>query len=251
VVAVESRAPQRVIPHHRPISLAGLPSLILAGAMAVFLAMPLIGLVQRALLNGGMLEAMRRPIVLEAVRLSLLTTVIVLALALVFGSPLALVLARRRFRGIILLDSLVDLPIVLPPAVAAAAATLGRRGRWAGCSRAWASGAFHHRGRRSGQFRRRAVLRARRRSGFLAVPREYEEAARVEGCDRVGSLLLVTAPIAAPGPVRWRGPVLGARTRQFGATIMFAVSSWGGPRRCRWRFTPPWKAISMRLSACR
>ena len=53
-----------------------------------------------------------------------------LVLALIFGSPLALVLARRRFPGITLLDTLVDLPIVLPPAVAGLALllTFGRRG---------------------------------------------------------------------------------------------------------------------------
>ncbi len=76
------------------------------------------------------MAAIGRPIVLEAVRLSLVTTGMVLLLALIFGSPLALLLARRRFRGIGLLDSLVDLPIVLPPAVAGLALllTFGRRG---------------------------------------------------------------------------------------------------------------------------
>jgi molybdate transport system permease protein len=47
------------------------------------------------------LAAIGRPIVLEAVRLSLVTTGMVLLLALIFGSPLALLLARRRPRSLV------------------------------------------------------------------------------------------------------------------------------------------------------
>src|SRR5215831_2336796 len=73
---------------------------VLALLMSLFLILPMIGLIQRAMVNGGLLDAIRRPIVYEAVRLSILTTIAVLLLTLVFGSALGLVLARRRFRGI-------------------------------------------------------------------------------------------------------------------------------------------------------
>jgi molybdate transport system permease protein len=198
----------------------------LAGALCVFLGLPLFGLFQRAAVDGGLLDALRRPIVVEAVRLSLITTVIVLVLALIFGSPLALVLARRQFPGKIIVDTLVDLPIVMPPAVAGLALllTLGRRGLLGGVlasigvelpftTAAVIVASFFV----AAPFYVRAA-----RSGFLAVPREYEEAARVEGATEWEVFRHVTMPIAAPalfgGAVLCWARALG----EFGATIMFA-----------------------------
>jgi molybdate transport system permease protein len=194
--------------------------------MSAFLILPILGLMQRALVSGTLLAAIQRPIVYEAVRLSLLTTVAVLLLTLVFGSPLALVLARRRFRGITLLDSVVDLPIVLPPAVAGLALllTFGRRGvlgpqlsalgiELPFTTAAVVVASFFV----AAPFYIRAA-----RSGFLAVPREYEEAARVEGATEWEVFRFVTAPVAAPalfgGAVLCWARALG----EFGATIMFA-----------------------------
>ena len=65
-------------PRARRLRAATAPSLILASVLVLFLALPLVGLLQRALVNGGLADAMHRPIVLEAVRLSLITTVLVL-----------------------------------------------------------------------------------------------------------------------------------------------------------------------------
>ena len=227
-VAVPARAAQRRRPgdRRRPINFAALPSLLLAGALCVFLGLPLFGLLQRAAVDGGLLDALRRPIVVEAVRLSLITTVIVLVLALIFGSPLALVLARRQFPGKIIVDTLVDLPIVMPPAVAGLALllTLGRRGLLGGVLASFGVEL---------PFTTAAVIVASffvaapfyvraARSGFLAVPREYEEAARVEGATEWQVFRHVTTPIAAPalfgGAVLCWARALG----EFGATIMFA-----------------------------
>jgi len=65
------------------------------------------------------------------------------------------------------------------------------------------------------------------RSGFLAVPREIEEAARVEGASNWQLFRLVTAPLASPallgGAVLCWARALG----EFGATIMFAGSFQG------------------------
>jgi molybdate transport system permease protein len=202
------------------------PSVILAFALSVFLALPLLGLLQRALVAGTLLDAIGRPIVYEAVRLSMLTTAAVLVLTLVFGSPLALVLARRRFIGKTLVDSVVDLPIVLPPAVAGLALllTFGRRGLFGGplsamgielpfTTAAVVIASFFV----AAPFYVRAA-----RSGFLSVPREYEEAARVEGANEWEVLRHVTVPIAAPalfgGAILCWARALG----EFGATIMFA-----------------------------
>jgi molybdate transport system permease protein len=212
-------------------SLAGWPSIALATVLCAFLFLTLFGLIARALLAGGMWEALRRPIVLEAVRLSLLTTLVVLGLALVFGSPLALVLARRRFRGINVLDSLVDLPVVLPPAVAGLALllTFGRRGLLGtplsaiGIELPFTTAAVVL----ASLFVAAPFYVRAARTGFLSVPREYEEAARVEGASEWQVFWHVSVPIAAPailgGAILCWARALG----EFGATIMFAGQIMG------------------------
>ena len=80
---------------HRPSR--GLVALTLPPVL--FLAVPVVGLVARALLGGGLLAALASPVVLDALRLSVVTTAISLGLTLAFGTPLAYLLARRRFRG--------------------------------------------------------------------------------------------------------------------------------------------------------
>src|SRR5207244_1473 len=202
------------------------PSVILSIVLTAFLALPLLGLVQRTLVAGTFFDAIRRPIVYEAVRLSMLTTAAVVVLTLIFGSPLALVLARRRFVGKTLLDSVVDLPIVLPPAVAGLALllTFGRRGLLGGPLSAVGIEL---------PFTTAAVVMASlfvaapfyvraARAGFLGVPRELEEAARVEAANEWQVFRYVTAPVAAPslfgGAILCWARALG----EFGATIMFA-----------------------------
>jgi molybdate transport system permease protein len=204
----------------------GGPSLIPALVLAVFLALPLIGLLTRAFGSGGLVDALARPIVVEALRLSAFSTVAVLGLSLLLGSPLALLLARRRFRGIGLLDSLVDLPIVLPPAVAGLALllTFGRRGLLGtplsalGIELPFTTAAVIL----ASLFVAAPFYVRAARSGFLAVPRELEEAARVEGASEWQVFRFVTMPVAAPalfgGAILCWARALG----EFGATIMFA-----------------------------
>ena len=204
----------------------GGPSVLPAAALVAFLALPLVGLLARAVGAGGLLDALGRPIVLEALRLSALTSSLVLLLALLLGSPLALLLARHRFRGIGLLDSLVDLPIVLPPAVAGLALllTFGRRGLLgtplasAGIELPFTTAAVVL----ASLFVAAPFYVRAARSGFLTVPRELEEAARVEGASEWQVFRFVTMPVAAPalfgGAVLCWARALG----EFGATIMFA-----------------------------
>ena len=206
-------------------------SVILAVVLSVFLVLPLIGLVERAAISGAILEAIQRPIVYEAVRLSMLTSSGVLVLSLIFGSPLALVLARRKFPGITLVDTLVDLPIVLPPAVAGLALllTFGRRGLLGpaldslGIQLPFTTAAVVI----ASFFVAAPFFVRAARSGFLAVPREYEEAARVEGATEWQVFRLVTMPVAAPalfgGAILCWARALG----EFGATIMFAGQFMG------------------------
>jgi molybdate transport system permease protein len=208
-----------------------LSSVPAASLLVALLALPLLGLLLRAASGTALLSSLGKPIVFEALRLSLISTVVVLAITLALGSPLALLLARRRGKLISLLDTLVDLPIVLPPAVAGLALllTFGRRGVLGGPLQAVGielpfttvavvlAGVFV-----AAPFYVRAA-----RAGFLAVPREIEEAARVEGASNWQLFRQVTVPLAAPallgGAVMCWARALG----EFGATIMFAGSFQG------------------------
>ncbi len=65
-----------------------------------------------------LIDALGAPGAVDALRLSLLTTSIALTVIVIVGTPAAYLLATRRFRGRALAITLVELPLVLPPAVA-------------------------------------------------------------------------------------------------------------------------------------
>jgi molybdate transport system permease protein len=198
---------------------------------ALFLVLPLGGLVVRVLTTGDVLQALTRPVAYEALRLSLLTTAATLGLTLVFGTPLALLLARGRFVGLRLLDTLCDLPMTLPPAVAGLALllTFGRNGLLGGqlavlgVSLPFSTAAVVV----AATFVAAPFYVRSARAGIAAVSREVEEAARVDGCDELAVFRHVTGPAA--GEALLGGAILcGARALgEFGATIMFAGSFQG------------------------
>src|SRR6266480_1102269 len=102
---------------------------ILAGSFFLFLGIPLAALIIRQ--PPTMLwQAIQQPEAIEALQLSIITTTISTLLAVVFGLPVAYVLARLRFPGRAFLETLVTMPTVLPPVVAGVAllVTFGRFG---------------------------------------------------------------------------------------------------------------------------
>lgn len=164
--------------------------------------------------------------VTQAIAISLSTSLLALLLAIALGLPLAYLLARRRFAGRTLVDTLLDLPIVLPPAVAGIALLLafGRRGL-AGP----ALGAFGI----TLSFTQAAVVLAQlfvaapyfvkaAAAGFAAVDRELELAAEVDGATPRAAFWHVTLPLSWQalfgGAVMTWARALG----EFGATIIFA-----------------------------
>lgn len=175
--------------------------------------------------------ALNSPLVREAIYLSFVTTFLTVLVTLIFGTPLAYMLARGRFRGRRLVNVLVELPIVLPPAVAGLALllTLGRRGVFGPTleslgiilpfsmtavviAQTFVAAPFYV---RSAQV------------GFHAVPREIEDAARVDGAGNLALFFLITVPLSAralgAGIVLCWARALG----EFGATILFAGSLQG------------------------
>ena len=191
----------------------------LAAAIALaFLTLPVVWLVGRALSGDGSVDES----VLVALRLSLVTTALSLALTLGFGTPLAWVLARRRFPGRRYVDALVDIPIVLPPAVAGLALLilLGRRGPFgsAGLEIAFTTAAVVL----AQTFVSAPFFIRSARGAFASAHRELEDAARIDGSGEWQVFRSIIVPLAMP--VLAGGAILAwARALgEFGATIMFA-----------------------------
>lgn len=101
----------------------------LAAVAVVLFSLPLAGLLLRVPW-GDLPSLLTSDIALDALRLSLISSVAATAISLVIGVPLAWVLARVEFRGRSAVRALVTLPLVLPPVVAGAALlfALGRTG---------------------------------------------------------------------------------------------------------------------------
>jgi molybdate transport system permease protein len=196
----------------------------------LFIAVPLIALYAH-LTPARFAAAIGTPAALDALRISLLTTAASLALTLVLGTPLAYALARGRFAGRAAVDALVDLPIVVPPAVAGLALlfVFGKMGLFGP-----ALGAVHVRI----AFTTFAVVLAQTfvgapfyvraaRAGFAAVDVTYEEASATLGMGPLRTFARITVPLALPalagGAVLAWARALG----EFGATIMFAGNLQG------------------------
>lgn len=103
--------------------------LLLSLPLVAFLSIPLASLLLRTPLDRMPANLVSQQVV-QAVTLSFSTSSIATLLTVAFGAPLAYFLARRRYRWRRVLDTLLDLPMVLPPAVAGVALLMafGRRG---------------------------------------------------------------------------------------------------------------------------
>src|SRR3954453_7491290 len=103
---------------------------VAATAIAVtFLVLPVVALFLRVPL-GDLIRALGTPAAQDALIVSIKTSAIAHAAVLLVGTPAAYAIGRGRFRGRALLLSLIELPLVLPPAVAGIAllVTFGRLG---------------------------------------------------------------------------------------------------------------------------
>lgn len=199
---------------------------ILILPLLAFLLLPLIALLTR--ISPEQLQAsLADPEVGQATVLSFGTTLTSLAITLAFGTPVAYALAVRRGRVEKLIDTLVDLPTVLPPSVAGIALLLafGRMGLLG----AWLQDWFGV----SVAFTRTAVILAQvfvaspfyikgAAIAFASVATDYKQAAALDGASAWQTFRHITVPLA------WTGLVSGAvmswarALGEFGATILFA-----------------------------
>jgi molybdate transport system permease protein len=204
--------------------------LIASGVLLLFLAMPLIVLLLRAI-EADLLQQLTQPTVAQALRLSLLTTSLSLFFTISCGTPLAYSLARRKVPARPVIETLLDLPIVLPPAVAGLALllTFGRRGYFGPLLETLGINL---------PFTTAAVIMAETfvaapfyvrsaQTGFANIPHQLEESAGDLGAGSWQVFQRVTLPLA--GTALLSGAILSwARALgEFGATILFAGSFIG------------------------
>jgi molybdate transport system permease protein len=199
---------------------------LLGGVLICFLAIPLLALAWRAVAHLDDLTDRGRTTVSDALFLTAISSLISLAVIIGFGTPLAFGIARRSFRGKSVLETLIDMPMVLPPAVAGLALLMafGRRG---------VVGSYlDDAGIRIG-FTTAAVIFAQifvaspfyiraARAAFSRLDTTVEDAAADLGASPMHVLRTITLPLAAPGLTAGAVLAWARAVGEFGATIMFA-----------------------------
>jgi molybdate transport system permease protein len=207
-------------------------SLAIAGLALVagFISLPLLSLVVWTVSEDSW-RAMASPVAIDALLLSVRTTAITMAILLLVGTPAAYILARVDFRGSRMINTLIDIPVVLPPSAAGIALLLafGRLGL---------VGEYLNVFGITLSFTTAAVVMAeifvaapfyirQAATGFGAIDRTVEEAAMVDGADRWRRFFRVTVPLAFPALVAGALTAWARALGEFGATIIFAGSFRG------------------------
>lgn len=198
---------------------------LLAAPFLLFVLFPLAALFLR-LTPADIGESLREAQVVKAITLSLQTSLVTVLVTLLAGTPVAYLIYRRRTPLYRFLDILIDLPTVLPPAVAGVALLMafGRQGlvgSW--LAQLGVSLPFTPAAVVLAQTFVAAPLYIRSAAlGFSGVDCELKKAAALDGASRVQTFRFIMLPIAwhalLSGIVMTWARALG----EFGATIIFA-----------------------------
>jgi molybdate transport system permease protein len=212
--------------------LRGSPAFALAAWLAlalllVFLTLPIVAIFVDVP-PGELVQALGEPAALDALRLSVVATATALAIILLVGTPAAYLLGTRSFRGRAVATTLVELPLVLPPAVAGIGllAALGPEGLVGG----WLDDAGIEL-----VFQTAGVIVAlvfvaspfyvrQAQAAFASVDPDLLAASRTLGAGELRTLVTVAIPAARPGLLSGAALAWGRALGEFGATLVFAGS---------------------------
>jgi molybdate transport system permease protein len=200
------------------------------GVAVLFLAVPVVAIFANTS-PADLLDSLGDASARDALLLSLQTSAIALTLIVLVGTPAAYLLATRRFRGRAVVIALVELPLVLPPAVAGIAllASLGPNGILGGLvedagielvlatagvvvALTFVAAPFYIR---------------QAQAAFESIDTRLLEASRTLGASEARTFLRVALPVARPGLLTGAALALGRALGEFGATLMFAGSFRG------------------------
>jgi len=195
-----------------------------------FIALPIIAIFTHVA-PGSLLEQLSNPIVTDAIIVTVKTTLVAQVVILAFGTPTAYFLATRRFTGRSLAVTFVELPIVLPPAVAGVGllvafgrfGLLGSTFSFLGINVAFNQAAVILAVMLvAGPFYIRQAIAA-----FEAIDTNLVAASRTLGAGPMRTFFRVTMPLASAGLAAGQAIALARGLGEFGATIMFAGSLQG------------------------
>ncbi len=197
-----------------------------AALLVAFLVLPVAALFATTSASEVLL-GLRAPLVLPALWLSLGTTAASLGIVVALGTPLAWLLSRGKGRLARAVETAVQLPVVIPPAVAGLALLLafGRRGLLGGLGLQLA-------------FTTSAVVLAEvfvaapfylqaATAAFRRVDEELLIVARTLGAGPLRTFLRVALPLARPGLTSGAAMAWARALGEFGATLMFAGNLTG------------------------
>ncbi len=208
-------------------------TVVLVAALAVvltFLTLPLVAIFVDTG-PGELVASLDEPGAVDALLLSLQATSIALAAIVIFGTPAAWLLATRSFRGRSLAITLVELPLVVPPAVAGIGllAALGPQGILGGAVAAadlelvfQTAGVIVALIFVASPFYVRQALAA-----FGALDSSLIEASRTLGASEARTFARIAVPNALPGLIAGGALAWGRALGEFGATLVFAGSLSG------------------------
>jgi molybdate transport system permease protein len=180
---------------------------------------------------GQLISSLGDPVATDALRLSLETTTIGIVVIVLVGTPAAFMLATRSFPGKAVVVTLIELPLVMPPAVAGIGllVALGPDGILGGVlsdlhiqlvlqtagvvvALIFVASPFYLR---------------QAQAAFTAVDRSLMDASRTLGSGEAATFLRVAVPVALPGLAAGLALAWGRELGEFGATLMFAGSFQG------------------------
>jgi molybdate transport system permease protein len=198
--------------------------------LGLFLVVPM-GVLLVSVGPSDLAAALRHPMAADAIKLSVQTTFLSLAVVLVAGTPLAWQIARSRSRLARLAETMIELPIVIPPAVVGIALlkTYGRRG---------AMGPLLDEFGIQMPFTTAAVVTAQiivaapffvqaATAGFRRIDQNQLLVAQTLGATPLRAFLTVAIPTALPGLVGGAALCWARALGEFGATLFFAGNMQG------------------------
>ena len=198
----------------------------------IYVCLPLIGLLRKISWSSLVSQVSSGP-TRDALSLSLVTSIAATVVAVVFGLPLAWVLARVRFRGSSLVRALVMLPMVLPPVVGGVA-LLAAYGKSSGLVGALLFDSFGLQLTFSPigvviaeAFVALPFLVMAVEGGLRAIDSRYEELASTMGANEVKKFYLVTLRLLRPSLIAGIAVAWARALGEFGATITFAGNIQG------------------------
>ncbi len=210
--------------------LVGIASVLVIAVVLAFLLLPIVALITYQPV-GDLIDGFGTKVATDAILVSLKTNAIAFAVMVTFGTPFAYWLARSRFRGRSAVITLVELPLVMPPAVAGLAllVAFGRLGllgdtlNGLGIDLAFTQAAvvlailFV-----ASPFYLRGAIAA-----FESVDQTLLDVAGTLGAGRVRRMLRIAVPLAGGGLGAAAAVAFARGVGEFGATILFAGSFEG------------------------